>query len=180
MVMDGNWSYYGDYFIMCKNIESLCPSPEINIHSVQFSHSVMSKSLWLRGLQHTKLPCPSSTPGACPNSCPSGWWCHPTISSSVMPFSSCLQSFPSSIRVLSNESVLHIRWPKYWTFSFSNSPSNEYSGFISFRIGRFDPLAVQGTLRTLLQHPIQKHQFFSAQPSLWSNSQFCTWLLDKP
>ena len=75
---------------------------------------------------------------------------------------------------------LHIRWPKYWTFSFSNSPSNEYSGFISFRIGRFDPLAVQGTLKSLLQHPIQKHQFFSTQPSLWSNSHIHTWLLEKP
>ena len=64
--------------------------------SVQFSHSVVSDSLWSHGLQHTRLPCPSPTPRACSNSCPSGWWCHPTISSSVIPFFSCLQSFPAS------------------------------------------------------------------------------------
>ena len=76
--------------------------------------------------------------------------CHPTISFSVIPFSSSLQSFPASD--LSNESVLPIRWPKYWSFSFSISPSNEYSGLISFRIDWLDLLAVQGTLKTLLQH----------------------------
>ena len=64
--------------------------------SVQFSHSVMSDSLWPHGLQHTRLPCPSPSPRACSNSCQSSWWCHPTISSSVIPFSSCLQSFPAS------------------------------------------------------------------------------------
>ena len=64
--------------------------------SVQFSHSVMSNSLWLHGLQHTRLPYPSPTPGACSNSCPSSRWCHPAISSSVIPFSSCFQSFPAS------------------------------------------------------------------------------------
>ena len=66
------------------------------ISSVQFSHSVVSNSLWRHGLQHARLPCPSSTPGACSNSCSSSWWCHPTISSSVVPFSSCPQSFPAS------------------------------------------------------------------------------------
>ena len=76
--------------------------------------------------------------------------------------------FPS-IRVFSNESVLHIRWPKYSSFSFSISPSNEYSGLISFRMGWLDLLAVQGTLTSLLQHHSSKHQFFSAQLSLWSN-----------
>ena len=78
------------------------------------------------------------------NSCTSSWWCHPTISSSVIPFSSCLQSFPS-IRVFSNESVLHIRWPKYWSFNFSLSPSNDYSGLISCRLDWLDLLAVQET-----------------------------------
>ena len=81
--------------------------------SVQFSHSVMSDPLWLHGPQHAKLPCPSPTPGACSNSYPSSQWCHPTISSSVICFSSCLHFFFTSIRVFSNESVLHIRWPKY-------------------------------------------------------------------
>ena len=82
-------------------------------------------------------------------------WCHPTISSSIVPFSSCLQSFPAS-GSFSNESVLHIRWPKYWNFSFSISPSNKYSGLISFRIYGFDLLAVQGTLKSLLQHHSSK------------------------
>ena len=65
-------------------------------HVVQFSHSVVSDSLWSHGLQHARLPCPSPTPGACSNSCPSSQWCYPTISSSVIPFSFCLQSFPAS------------------------------------------------------------------------------------
>ena len=99
-----------------------------------FSHSVVSDSLRPQGLQHARLPCPSS-PGVCSNPRPLSRWCHPTISSSVVPFSSCPQSFFPSIRVFSNESVLHIRWPNYWSFSFSNSPSNEYSGLISFRTG---------------------------------------------
>ena len=73
--------------------------------------------------------------------------------------------FPS-IRVFSNESVLRLKWSKYWSFSFSISPSNEYSGLISFRIGWLDLLAVQGTLKSLLQHSVQKHQFFGAQLSL--------------
>ena len=119
--------------------------------SIQFSCSVISDSLWCHGLQHARLPCPSPTPGAFSNSCPSSWWCRPTISSSVVPFSSYLQSFPGS-ESFSNESVLHNRWPKYWSSSFSISPSNEYSGLISFRMDWFDLLAVQGTLKSLLQH----------------------------
>ena len=100
--------------------------------------------------QHGRPPCPSSTPGVYPNSCPSSRWCYPAISSSVIPFSSCLQSF--TIRFFSNESVLCIRWPKYLSFSFSISPSNEYSGLISFRMDWLDLLAVQRTLKSLLQH----------------------------
>ena len=102
----------------------------------------------------SKLPCPSPTPGACSNSFPSSWLCHPTISSSVVPFSSCLQSFPES--VFSNESVLHIRWPKDWSFSFNMSPSNEYPGLISFTMDWLDLLAVQGSLKSLLQHHSSK------------------------
>ena len=119
------------------------------LDSVQFSRSIMSNSFRPHGLQHARLPCPSATPGACSNSCPSNRWCHPTISSSVIPFS-CPQSLPGSgyFRM----SVLHIRWPKFWSFSFSISPSNEYSGLISFRIDWFDLLAVQGTLKSVLQH----------------------------
>ena len=78
-----------------------------------------------------------------------------------------LPSIFPSIRVFSNESALHIRWPKYWNFSFSIRLSNECSGLISFRIDWLDLLAVQGTLNSLLQHTVQKHQFFSTKPSLW-------------
>ena len=91
---------------------------------------------------------------ACSNSCPSIQWCHPTISFSVISFFSCLQSFPAS--VFSNRSILHITWPKYWSFSFSIRPLNEYSGLIFFRIHWFDLLAVQGTLKSLLQHHSSK------------------------
>ena len=98
-------------------------------------------------------PCPSPTPGAYSNSCPSSQWCHPTISSSVIPFSSWLQSFPA---LFSQESVFHIRWPRYWSFSFSISPSNQYSGLISLRMNWLDLLAVQGTRKSLLQHHSSK------------------------
>ena len=111
----------------------------------------MSDSLWPRGLQHTRLPCPSPTPVAYSNSCPSHWWCHPTISSSVIPFSSCLQSFRASGSFQMSQ-FFTIRWLKYWSFSFSISPSNEYSGLTSFRRDWLDLLAVQGTLKNLLQH----------------------------
>ena len=125
-----------------------------SLYSVQFSHSAISDSLQPHGLQHARLPCPSPTPRACSNSCPSSQWCHPTISSSVIPFSSCLQSSPASGSF--NESSFHSRWPKYWSFSFSISPSNEYSGLISFRTGWLDCLTVQGILKTLLQHDSSK------------------------
>ena len=108
----------------------------ILIPSVQFSCSVVSDSLWPHGLQHTRLLWPPP-PGVCWNSCPLSYL---TISSSASPFSFFLQSFPS-IRVFSSESVLCIRWLKYWSFSFSISPSNEYSGLISLRIDWFDLLA---------------------------------------
>ena len=130
--------------------------PQLVPHSVQFSHSVMPDSFWLLGLQHARLPCSSLSPRVCSNSCPLSQWCHPTISSSVIPFSSsCLQIFPS-IRVFSNESVLRIRWPKYWSFNFGISPSNEYSGLISFSIDWFDLLELQETLKSLLQHHTSK------------------------
>ena len=119
-----------------------------------FSHPVMSNSSWLHGLQHAKPSCPSLPPRVCPSSCPLHWWCHPDISSSLIPFSSCLQSFP--IRVFSNESALCIRWPKYWSFSFSIIPSKEHPGLISFRMDWLDHLAIQGTLKSLLQHHSSK------------------------
>ena len=106
-------------------------------------------------LQQARLPYPSPTPGACSNSCPSSWWCHPTISSSVILFSSCLQSFwaswsfPMSQFFSSDGQSIKV-------FSFRISPSNEYSGLISFRIDWLDLLGVQGTLKSLLQHHSSK------------------------
>ena len=95
--------------------------------------------------------------------------CHPVL---------LLPSIIPSIKVFSSESTLHIRWPKYWSLSFSISPSNEYSRLISFRIDWLD-LAGQGTVKNLFNTRVKKHQFFGAQPSLWSNSHILTWLLEK-
>ena len=115
----------------------------------------MSDSLWPHGLQHTKLPCPSLSPGVCSNSGPLSQWCHLTISFSVFPFSFCLPLFlPAifhSIRVLSNELAPRIRCSKYWNFSFSISLSNQYSVLISVRIDWLNLLAVQETLKSVLQ-----------------------------
>ena len=122
--------------------------------SVQFSRSVVSDSLWPHGPQHARPPCPSPTPRVHSHPCPLSWWCHPTISSSVVPFSSCPQSFPASGSF--QTSVLLIRWLKYWSFSFSISPSSEYPGLICFRMDWLDLLAVQGTLKSLLQHHSSK------------------------
>ena len=112
----------------------------------QFSRSVMSDYLWPHGLQHPRLPCPLTTPRAYSNSYPSSWWYHPPsyplLSPSPPAFNLC------RYRGFSNKSVLCTRWPKYWSFSFSISPSNEYSGVISLRIDWFDLLAVQGTLKS--------------------------------
>ena len=135
----------------------------LSYSSVQFSCSVMSDSLWSHGLQHTRLPRPSPTPRACSNSCPSSQWCHPTISSSVIPFSSCLQSFPpsgsfpmsqffpsggQSIGVSASTSVLPMNiqdWSLGWT------------GWIS--------LQSKGLSRVFSNTTVQKHQFFGAQLS---------------
>ena len=146
---------------------------------VQFNCSVGSESLRSCGLQHARLPCPSPTPGTYSNSCPSSMpsnrliFCHHIL----LPHS----LFPS-IRVFSNESALCIRWPKYWSFSFSISLSNEYSGLISFRIDWLDLLAVQGTLKSLLQYHSSKASiplcsaFFIAQLTCihfyWKNHSF--------
>ena len=124
--------------------------------SVQFSLSVISESLQPHGLQHARLPWLSLTLRACSKSCPSSRCCYPTISSSITLI--LLPSIFPSIRVFSNESALHIRWQKYWSFSFNTSPSNEYSGLISFRIDWFDLC----------------NQFFSAQLSLWYNLHWHT------
>ena len=151
---------------------------EIN-PSVQFSHSVVSDSLWLHGLQHTRLPCPSPTPGACSNLCPLNKWCHWTISSSVVPFSSCLQSLPASgffqmsqffesggqsIRASASASVLPMNIQDWFPLGLT--------GWIS--------LLSKGLSRVFSNTTVQKHQFFGTQLSLQSNSHIHTWLLEKP
>ena len=120
------------------------------IHTQFSSVALVSDSLRPHELQHARPPCPPPTPGVHSNSHPSSRWCNPAISS-CHPLLLLPSIFPS-IRVFSNESVLHIRWPKYWSFSFSISPSNEYSGLISW----LDHLAVQGTLKSLHQHHSSK------------------------
>ena len=122
----------------------------MNIRSVQFSSSVVSNSLQPHELQHTRPPCPSPTPGVHSDSCPLSRWCHPAISSSVIPFSFC-PPIPPSIKVFANESTLRMRWPKYWSFSFSISPSKEHPGLI-FRMDWLDLLAVQGTLKRVFSN----------------------------
>ena len=149
------------------------------LSSVQFSHSVMSDSLWPHGLQHTRPPCPSPTPRVYSNSCPSSQWCHPIISSSVVPFSSHLQSFPESgsfqisqlftsggqsIGVSASISVLPMNTQKW-------SPLG-WTGWIS--------LQSKGLSRVFSNTTVQKHQFFGTQLSSQSNSHIHPWPLEKP
>ena len=150
---------------------------------VQFSCSVMSDSLRPQGLQHARLPCPSQTPGTCSDSYPLSWWCHPTVSSSVISFSSCLQSSPASGSITRRQFFFFFilflnftRWSKYWSFSFSISPSNEYSGPISLSWKWFpwlDLLAIQGILKSLLQ-------YHSSKASILQCSAFFTVHLSHP
>ena len=132
----------------------------------------MSNSLWPHGLQHARPPCPSRTPGVYPNSCPLSRWCHPTISSSVVPFSSHLQSFPASGSFQMSQ-LFTSGDPSTGVFSFSISPSNEYSGLISFRMDWSILLALQGTLKSLLQH-------HSSKASILQHSTFSTVQLSHP
>ena len=117
----------------------------------------MSSSLQSHGLKHARLSCPLPSPGARTNSCLSSCWCHLFITSYVVPFSSYPQSSPAPGSFLMSWSLC-IRWPQYWSFSISSS--NEYSGLISIRIDWFDLLAVQGTLKSLLQHHSSKASIF--------------------
>ena len=148
-------------------------------YSVQFSCSVVSDSLQPHGLQHTRPPCPSPTPGVYLNSCPLSRWCHPTISSSVVPFSSCLQSFQASGS-----------FPKSWFFASGGQsirtsalasvlPIN-IQGWFLLGLTAFISLQSKGLSRVFSSTTIQKHQFFGAQHSLWSSSRIWAWLLEKP
>ena len=122
----------------------------------------MSDSMWCHGLQHARPPCPSPITRVYPNLCPLSGWCLLNISPSVVSFYSGIQSFPASD--LLENSVLCIRWPKYWIFRFSISPSNEYSGLISFRMDWLNLFTLQGTLKSFFQH-------YSAKASIlhWSD-----------
>ena len=139
------------WLLFCCAVET-CPE----FSSIQFS-SVQSQSCltFCDPMNHnTQPPCPSPTPRVYPNSCPLSQWCHLTISFSVVPSSSCLHL--SQHQGLFKESALHIRWPKYWSFSFNISPSNEHPGLIFFRMDWLDLLAVQETLKGLLQYHSSK------------------------
>ena len=181
----GLYSYFSSTLLMLYlftdttawNIISIISWDLLNslFSSLHFSRSVVSDSLRPHELQDARPPCPSPTPWVYPNSCPLSRWCHLTISSSVIPFSSCPQFSPASRLVFSNKSALLIRWPKHWSFSFNISPSNEHPGLISFRMNWLDLLEVQGTLKSLLQHHSSKASILRHSNSLQSNSHIHTW-----
>ena len=177
---------------VCYSVGQLCPAvcdpmdcsmpcfPVIHrlISSFQLSLLVMPNSLRPYGLKHGRLSCPSPIPRPCSNSCPSSWWCHPTILASIVPFSSCLQSFPTSGFFEWVGSLP--KWPKYWSFTFSISPSNEYQDWFPLGLTGLNSLLSKGLSRVSFNTTVQKHQFFGTQPSLWSNSHIHIWLLEKP
>ena len=131
----------------------------------------MSDPLQPHGLQHTRPPCPSPSPGVCPSSCSLNQWCHPTISF-FEPTLLLLPSVFPSIRIFPSESALRIRWLKYWSYSFNINPSNEHPGLISLRMDWVDLLAVQGILKSLQHH--------SSKASILRCSAFFTVQLSHP
>ena len=145
-------------------------------HKLLFSCSVVSDSLQPCGLQHTRLPCPLLSPRVCSNSCPLTWWCHPTISSSVTPFS-YPQSFPASGS-----------FPVSQLFTLHGQSTGASASILPMNIQGWFPLGLTGLIslqskglsRVFSRGTIQKHQFFNTQLSLWSNSHIHTWLLEKP
>jgi len=147
--------------------------------SVQFSRSVLSDSLWPHEPQHPRSPCPLTTPGVYPNLCPLTHWCHPTISSSVVPFSSCPQSFPASGSFQMSQ-LFALGGQSYSSFSFNISPSNEHLGLSCFRMNWLDLLAVQGTFKSLFQHHSSEASILGSHHSLLYNSHIPTWPLEKP
>ena len=146
---------------------------------IQFSHSVVSNSLWPHGPQHNTLPCPSPTPGVYSNSCPLSRWCHPVISSSVIPFSPCLQSFPASGS---------FQMSQFFTSGGLSIGAWATASFLPMNIQDCFPLGwtgwisllFKGLSRVFSNTTVQKHQFFSTQLSLWSNSHIHTWPLEDP
>ena len=149
------------------------------LHCCCCSVAQLCVTLRPHGLHHSKLPCPSLSSVICSNNLSMElvmWsshliFCNPLL---LLPL-----IFPS-IRVFSYESALRMKWPECWNFSFRISPSNEYSGLLSFRIDWFDFFAVKGLSRLFSSTTVWKHQFFGTQPSLWSSCHVHTWLLEKP
>ena len=141
--------------------------------SVQFSYSC--PTLWPHGLEHTRLPCPSLSPEVCSNSCPLSQWCHPTISSSVIPFSSCLQSFPESGSFQMSQLFTSAGQSIGASASASVLPMNIQDWF-PLRLTGLISLQSKGLSKVFSRTTIWKHQFFGAQPSWWSNSHIHTWL----
>ena len=149
------------------------------LYRFQFSCSVMSVSLQPDGLQHTRLPSPSLSTGACSNSRPSSQWCHPTISFSVIPFSSCLQSFPASGSFEMSQFFASGGRSIGASASASVLPMNIQGSFL-LGLSVLMYLMSKGLSRVFSNTTVQKHQFFSTQLSLWSNSHINTWLVEKP
>ena len=143
------------------------------------SHSVISDSFRPHVLQHARLPCPSQSPGVCLNSCPLSQWCHPTISSSVIPFSSSLQSFPASGSFLMSQLFTWGGQTMGVLLSASVYPVNIQDRFPLGWTGSIS-LQSKGLSRFFSNTTVQKRQFFGTQLSLWSNSHIHTWLLEKP
>ena len=147
------------------------------IEMLFFSRSVVSDSLQLYGLQHTRLPCPSLSPRICSNSCPLNQWYHPYISSSITHFSSCPQSFPASVSFLISQ-----------LFASGGQSIGASASVLPMSIWSWFPLGLTGLSSLLFKElsrvfsstTVWKHQFFSTQPSSWSNSHIHTWLLGKP
>ena len=143
-----------------------------------FSHWVRSDSLKPHGLYHSRLPCPSPLPGACSNPCPLSWWCHPTISSSVIPFSSCLQSFPASGSFPMSRLLASDGQSIGASASASVLPMNIQGWFLLGLTGLISSLS-KGLSRVFSKTTIQRHQFFGTQPFLLSSFNIHTWPLVK-
>ena len=163
-----------DYFSYITTLEL-----ENQFSSVKsLSHSVESDSLRPHESQHVRPPCPSPSPGVHSDSHPSSQWCHPAISSSVVPFSSQLRSFPASGSFLKSQ-FFASDGQSIGVFSFSIRPSNDYSGLISFKLNWLDLIAVQGTLKSLLQHRSSKASILYLSAFFMFQLSQHTWLLEK-
>ena len=176
------WIFHG-LFIHSSIEEHLSYYPVLAIMNkaailLLFSHSVMFNSLWPHGLHHASLPCPSPSPKSCSNSCPLGWWCHPTISSSAVPFSSCPQSFPASGSFQMSQFFASGGQSIGASASTSVLPMN-IQGWFPLGLPDLIFLQSKGLSRVFSNTIVQKHQFFGAQPSLWLISYIPTWLLEK-